>query len=89
MSSLIRSKIVSEIVWLVCIVAVSAAIEYIIIIFFDLHPILSVKVQALIGLVVIAYIIRMITRMGDEGLITLVDDDDQEKENNEQTSQTN
>lgn len=77
-----------EIVWLVGIVAVSAAVEYTIILLFDLHPILSVKVQALIGLIVIAYIIRMISRMGKQGLITFVDDDE-ETESDERHSQPN
>lgn len=84
--SQIKGKIAIELAWLVGIIAVSAAIEYAIIMLFDLHPILSVKVQGLIGLVVIAYIIRMISRMGKEGLISFVDEDDQETESNERHS---
>lgn len=89
MSIQLSSKIVSELVWLLGIIVVSAAIEYAIIMLFDLHPILSVKLQALIGLVVVAYGIRMIARLGSEGQITIVDDDDKEAENYERQSQPN
>ncbi len=84
----LKNKILVELAWLFGIVAVSAAIEYSIIMLFDLHPILSLKIQALIGLVVIAYVIRMISRMGNQGLITFVDEDE-ETEKSEQQSQPN
>lgn len=83
MDTQLRRKITTELVWFFGIIVASAAIEYIIITLFDLHPIFSVKIQGLIGLVVIAYGIRMIARMSDQGLITLVDDDEKEPENNE------
>ena len=83
----LKSKLISELVWLVSIVAVSALVEYAVIMIFDLHPILSVKIQALIGLVVIAYGIRMISRMGEEGMIPLIEDDEQVKKDNEPHSQ--
>ena len=84
----LKSKLISELIWLVSIVAVSALIEYAVIMIFDLHPILSVKIQALIGLVVVAYGIRMISRMGEEGMIPLIEDDEQVKKDNEPHSQT-
>lgn len=58
-----RNKIISEALWLLAILTVSAVIEYSIIEIFDLHPILSVKLQGLIGLLVIGYSIRMATRL--------------------------
>ena len=87
MTGELKSKLISELIWLVGIVAVSALVEYAVIMVFDLHPILSVKVQAFIGLVVIAYGIRMISRMGEEGIITLVDDDEQAEKDKERHSQ--
>jgi hypothetical protein len=71
-----KSKVISEITWLVGIIIASAGVEYTIISIFDLHPILSVKIQGFIGLVIIAYGIRMLARLGQEGIIPLVDDDD-------------
>jgi hypothetical protein len=76
MTHKLRHKIVYEIVWLVGIIMISAAIEYAIIELFDLHPILSVKIQGFIGLLIIAYGIRMIARMGKKGMIVFVDDDE-------------
>lgn len=58
-----RRKILHEIYWLIGIGILAAALEYTIIILFDLHPILSVKLQAFIGLLIIAYVIRMVTRV--------------------------
>jgi hypothetical protein len=76
MKSLHKRKIISELVWLLAIILISAAVEYTVIMFFDLHPVLSVKIQGFIGLIIVAYIIRMITRMGQEGLLTFDDKDD-------------
>lgn len=78
MNSQIKNKLITEFSWLLGIIIVSAALEYAIIVFFDLHPILNLKIQGFIGLVVIAYIIRMIARMGKQGVIVF-DDDEQEK----------
>lgn len=75
-NSQLKYKLFYEFIWLIGIIAVSAVIEYTIITFFDLHPILSVKIQGLIGLMIIAYGVRMITRMGQKGIIPLVDEDD-------------
>mmetsp|Transcript_10594 Transcript_10594/g.20948 ORF Transcript_10594/g.20948 Transcript_10594/m.20948 type:complete len:84 (+) Transcript_10594:87-338(+) len=78
MNSQIKNKLITEFSWLLGIIIVSAALEYAIIVLFNLHPILSVKIQALIGLIVVAYIIRMIARMAKQGVIT-IEDDEQKK----------
>lgn len=74
MNSQLKGKLISELIWLLGIILISAAVEYAVILLFDLHPILNVKIQGLIGLVIIAYIIRMVTRMGQDGLITFDED---------------
>lgn len=76
MSGNLKNKVLYEVAWLLGIISVSAVIEYAIIELFDLHPILSVKIQGFIGLVIIAYGIRMIGRMAKKGMIKLVDDDE-------------
>lgn len=76
MKNQLKSKFISEIIWLLGILLTAAAVEYAIILLFNLHPILNVKIQGLIGLVIIAYIIRMVTRMGKEGIISFEDDND-------------
>lgn len=78
MESQLKRKFVSEIVWLLGIIFFSAALEYAIIELFDLHPILSVKIQGFIGLIIIAYVIRMVTRMGKQGIISFDDEDEQD-----------
>ncbi len=49
--------------WLLAILVMSALAEYAIIMIFDLHPILSVKIQGIIGLIIFGYGIRMISRL--------------------------
>lgn len=49
--------------WLGAIIGISALIEFAIIENFDLHPVLSIKIQVLIGLIVIGYGIRMGARL--------------------------
>ena len=85
----LRRKILVEFLWLAGIIAISAAVEFAIIKLFDLHPILSVKIQGLIGLVIIAYMIRMIARMGNQGLIPFADEEENVSNNNEQSSKPN
>lgn len=58
-------RILTELIWLAGLLIIAAAVEYAIIVLFDLHPILSVKIQGLIGLTIIAYAIRMAARMID------------------------
>ncbi len=77
MKSQLQSKLISEIIWLTGIIIVSAALEYAIILVFNLHPILSVKIQALIGLVIVAYVIRMFARMIKDGIISFDDENEE------------
>lgn len=79
MNNRLKSKVVSELIWLVGIIVASAAIEYIIITLFNLHPIFSVKIQGLIGLMIIAYGIRMISRLGKETELFADSEPDDEK----------
>ncbi|NGP89802.1 hypothetical protein [Fodinibius halophilus] len=78
MNTQLKSKLITELVWLVGIVIASAAVEYIIIVLFDLHPIFSVKAQGFIGLMVIAYGIRMMGRLGKEANL-FADSEDENK----------
>jgi len=77
MNSQLKSKLVSEIIWLVGIIVASAALEYAIILIFNLHPIFSVKIQALIGLVIVSYVIRMFARMIKQGIISFDDENEE------------
>ncbi|WP_340106849.1 hypothetical protein [Rhodohalobacter sp. 8-1] len=52
-----------ELMWLGAIIGISALIEFAIIENFELHPVLSIKIQVLIGLIVIGYGIRMGARL--------------------------
>lgn len=58
-----KQKVLNEFIWLIGIGAIAALLEYAIIVLLDLHPILSIKIQAFIGLVIVAYIIRMLSRV--------------------------
>lgn len=78
MDKQLKGKLISELIWVVGIILISAAVEYAIIMLFNLHPMLSVKIQGFIGLIIIAYFIRMIARMGKEGLIIFDDDENKE-----------
>jgi hypothetical protein len=53
----------TEFLWLMGLILIAGVVEYVIIVLFDLHPILSVKIQGLIGLTIIAYGIRMVARL--------------------------
>lgn len=55
--------LLKELTWLVAIIGISALVEYIIIENFDIHPVLSIKLQGLIGLVIIGYGLRMGARL--------------------------
>ncbi|WP_020403637.1 hypothetical protein [Gracilimonas tropica] len=55
--------LLKELIWLFAILGISALIEFLIIETFDLHPVLSIKLQGLIGLVIIGYAIRMGARL--------------------------
>lgn len=63
MESGLKRKIIYELLWLAVLLICSAAAEYAIIVIFDLHPVLSVKIQGIIGLLIFGYGIRMVTRL--------------------------
>jgi len=63
MNTKLKKKIGYELMWLLAILVMSALAEYAIIMIFDLHPILSVKIQGIIGLIIFGYGIRMISRL--------------------------
>lgn len=63
MKQTIASIIEKELLWLVVIAGVSILIEFVFITFSDLHPGLRTKVQAVIGLMLIGYSIRMTFRV--------------------------
>lgn len=55
--------LIKEVIWLIAIIVISALVEFAIIEAFDLHAVLSIKLQGLIGLIIIGYGIRMIARL--------------------------
>jgi Flp pilus assembly pilin Flp len=56
-------KLVKEIAWFVALILIAALVEFAIIETFDLHPVLSIKIQGLIGLVILGYGFRMVVRL--------------------------
>lgn len=56
-------RLKKELAWLLVVGALAALLEYLLIEFMDLHPVLSVKVQGFIGLLIFGYCVRMITRL--------------------------
>lgn len=63
MNKQMRNKLISEFFWLLGLLIISAVIEYLVFSIFDLHPMLSVKIQGLIGLTIIGYGIRLVARI--------------------------
>ncbi len=63
MKDRLKRKITYELLWLLALIALSALAEYMIIAIFDLHPVLSVKIQGVIGLLIFGYSIRMVARL--------------------------
>lgn len=59
----LKRIIIYELLWLAALLILSAGAEYAIIMIFDLHPVLSVKIQGIIGLLIFGYGIRMVTRL--------------------------
>lgn len=55
--------LIKELIWLIAIIGISALVEFAIIEAFDLHAVLSIKLQGLIGLIIIGYGIRMVGRL--------------------------
>lgn len=62
----LRKKILRELMWLLGIFALSLSIEYAILKFVNMNPILSVKIQGLIGLLVVGYGLRVSYRIWKE-----------------------
>ncbi len=75
MNEQLRSKLISEFLWFIGLLSISAAIEYIAISVFDLHPMLGVKIQGIIGLTIIGYGIRLVARVIGETRKTSQDKD--------------
>lgn len=63
MKSSSAKKLVKELAWFVIIISVAAIVEFAIIEAFDLHPVLSIKIQGLLGLIVLGYGFRMAVRL--------------------------
>lgn len=63
MKKSLRNIVIVEAVWLAGLVLTAAVVEYGIIKLFDLHPVLNVKIQGFIGLLLIGYSIRMGSRL--------------------------
>ncbi len=63
MKKRLRNTVITESVWLLGLLLVAAIVEYAIIDLFDLHPVLNVKIQGFIGLLLIGYSIRMGARL--------------------------
>ena len=55
--------LIKELMWLFAIIGISALVEFAIIEALDLHAVLSIKLQGLIGLIIIGYGIRMVARL--------------------------
>lgn len=58
-----KKKLVYELLWLLALILLSAVMEYAIIVIFDLHPALSIKMQGIIGLLIFGYGVRMVARL--------------------------
>ena len=63
MEKKLRNTVIIESIWLIGLLVTAAIVEYIIIELFDLHPVLSVKIQGFIGLLLIGYAVRMGARL--------------------------
>lgn len=63
MKKRLRNIIIVESLWLLGLLLVAAIVEYSVIELFNLHPVLNVKIQGLIGLLLIGYLVRMAARL--------------------------
>lgn len=75
-----KKKLVYELLWLLALILLSAAMEYAIIVIFDLHPALSVKMQGIIGLLIFGYGVRMVARLLSSYKISDTDQEDQNQD---------
>lgn len=74
MKKKLRNSVIEESVWLIGLLITAAVLEYSIIEFFDLHPVLSVKIQGFIGLLLIGYAVRMGARLWKSYRVEGIDD---------------
>lgn len=58
-----KKMILRELMWLFAIIGISTVVEFAIIEILNLHPVLSIKIQGLIGLMLIGYALRMFVRI--------------------------
>lgn len=70
-----------EFFWLIGLLSISAVVEYIAIALFDLHPMLNVKIQGIIELIIIGYGIRVATRLIGETQRSSKQNEDEVKQN--------
>lgn len=63
MEKSLKNTVIVESIWLLGLVLAAAIIEYGVIKLFELHPVLNVKIQGFIGLLLIGYSIRMGARL--------------------------
>lgn len=75
-----KKKLVYELLWLLALILLSAAMEYAIIVIFDLHPALSIKMQGIIGLLIFGYGVRMVARLLSSYKISDTDQEDQNQD---------
>lgn len=62
----LRNRLVTELLWLIGLIVISTAVEYLVIYVFDLHPALTVKIQGIIGLTIVGYGVRLVARLKGE-----------------------
>ncbi len=62
MNEQLRNRLVVELLWLIGLLIISTAVEYIVIFVFDLHPALTVKIQGIIGFTIIGYGFRHVAQ---------------------------
>lgn len=75
-----KKKLVYELLWLLALILLSAVMEYAIIVIFDLHPALSVKMQGIIGLLIFGYGVRMVARLLSSYKISDTDQEDKSQD---------
>lgn len=75
-----KKKLVYELLWLLALILLSAVMEYAIIVIFDLHPALNVKMQGIIGLLIFGYGVRMVARLLSSYKISDTDQEDQNQD---------
>lgn len=63
MISWLNTNIVRELSWLAVIIVMSLIIEYAIMLYIDINPVLSVKLQGFVGLLLVGYGLRAAYRI--------------------------